>query len=215
MSDDLRLPDELAAFEALLAAQPLPVLGINRDQLLYQAGWSACEAQRVQPRPSVGDRLESRERRRTAAWSLASAAVAASLAVTATLGWQASTTREEIERTGGEAPRLAVEEPAPESAPAIVPSVARSTRSFAEADVERLLNSPTTAGRPTLAGSWFTIQRRHGGATLNDLPLRTTTNDVSPTAPKSARELWHELTPDKPSRPAVWPWGATDSGDAI
>ncbi len=41
MSDELRLPDELAACEARLAARLLPASGIDRDQLMYRAGWAA------------------------------------------------------------------------------------------------------------------------------------------------------------------------------
>ena len=51
--DEPRLPDELAAFEAALAARALPAPRIDRDQLMYRAGWAACEAQ-WQPRPLAG-----------------------------------------------------------------------------------------------------------------------------------------------------------------
>jgi hypothetical protein len=80
--DELRLPEELAAYEARLAALPLAASRLNRDELLYQAGWAAAQtklssvaAPRVQ-RESKG--------RQVAAWSLGSAALAASLAVAAT-----------------------------------------------------------------------------------------------------------------------------------
>jgi hypothetical protein len=56
--EELRLPEELAALEALLAAKPLAAAGIDRDQLMYRAGWAACEAALMQPRPSAGGRFE-------------------------------------------------------------------------------------------------------------------------------------------------------------
>ncbi len=85
MSDELRLPDELAACEARLAGQPLAASAINRDELLYRAGWAACEAQ--QGRETVAATLVSRttDRATIAAWSAASAALAAALAVAVTL----------------------------------------------------------------------------------------------------------------------------------
>ena len=86
MSDELRLPDELAACEARLAAQLLPASRLDRDALMYRAGWAACEAQRL------GDKVPAAKipstRGRTTGWSLASAAIAASLAVVATLRFQ-------------------------------------------------------------------------------------------------------------------------------
>ena len=99
MSDELqrpddRLPQELAAIEARLAAHALPAPGLNRDELFYQAGWAACEAkQHATPRrlaSSLGE--PSRPSRTIAAWSAASAALAASLAVAATLALRSNGT---------------------------------------------------------------------------------------------------------------------------
>ena len=89
MSDELRLPDELAACEAHLAGEPLPAVGINRDELLYRAGWVAAEAaiERRLAMPVTSKELSKQGSSRfgtTAAWSLASAVVAASLAVVVT-----------------------------------------------------------------------------------------------------------------------------------
>jgi hypothetical protein len=93
MSDELRLPDDLAACEARLAAQPLPGSRLDRDQLMYRAGWAACESRLVVPNPPPSKVEEGPGRRGarggiTAAWSFASAAVAASIAVTITLQLQ-------------------------------------------------------------------------------------------------------------------------------
>jgi len=38
-----RLPHELAEIEARLAKLPLPASSINRDEMLYRAGWAAAE----------------------------------------------------------------------------------------------------------------------------------------------------------------------------
>ncbi len=46
MSTENSLPSELAAFEARLRKQPLDRVEIDRDELMYQAGWAAAEAAR-------------------------------------------------------------------------------------------------------------------------------------------------------------------------
>ncbi len=46
MSPEPSLPPELASFESQLFKQPLPGSGIDRDELLYQAGWAAAQASR-------------------------------------------------------------------------------------------------------------------------------------------------------------------------
>ncbi|RIK72914.1 MAG: hypothetical protein DCC67_18565 [Planctomycetota bacterium] len=104
MSQEIRLPAELAACEALLAAHALPACGIDRDSLLYRAGWEAALAHIGATGQCAGgetDRLAgtlesplakgrdrggiSRSTRAAMAWSAASAALAASIAVAATL----------------------------------------------------------------------------------------------------------------------------------
>ncbi len=52
-SDDLRLPDELAACEAQLASEPLVAPRLSRNELLYRAGWAAAEAKLVLRQPSI------------------------------------------------------------------------------------------------------------------------------------------------------------------
>jgi hypothetical protein len=85
MSDELRLPDELAACEARLAALPLAASRIDRDAVLYRAGWAACEAARTSPAVLPSIAATGARSRTVAAWSAASAALAASLAVAVTL----------------------------------------------------------------------------------------------------------------------------------
>ena len=46
MSTENNLPPELTGFEARLRAQPLEATSVDRDQLMYQAGWAAAEANR-------------------------------------------------------------------------------------------------------------------------------------------------------------------------
>ena len=232
--EELRLPDELAALEALLAAKPLTAAGIDRDQLMYRAGWAACEANALQPRPSAGGRVASldmatdsrgypraepgaaRERRRLAVWSLGSAALAASLAVMATLEWQGSASLEEKERAGGETPRLAVEEGLPQTLTEVKSFTARDVSA---AEVERVLNSNGRDERLTLAGPWFAMQRQGlVGSTSGDSVRaeRVTANGVAPPTAKTARELWKELNPNETTPPTpVWPWGRPLSGDSI
>ncbi len=232
--EELRLPDELAALEALLAAQPLAAAGIDRDQLMYQAGWAACEAQ-WQPRPSAGGRVASlemaadsrrypraelgdvRERRRLATWSLASAALAASLAVATTLGWVELVKRlDQSERAGGGPPRLAVEERLPQTLTEVKSLTARDVSA---AEVERVLNSNGRDERLTLAGPWFAMQRQGllGSTSGNAVRAeRVTANGVAPPTAKTARELWKELNPNETTTPTpVWPWSRPLSGDSI
>lgn len=231
--DDLRLSDELAALEALLAAKPLPAPRIDRDQLMYRAGWAACEAQ-CQPRPLAGGRPKVRlrpaaveahppaepgtirERRRTLAWSLGSAAVAASIAVGATLRWVELATLEKTERAGGETPRLAAEAELPPRSAEVKGSTARDVSAW---DVERRINS---YGRQlTLAGPWIALQRPGPDGATSGADARpdrvATTPDLALPSAKTARELWKELIPNDVSTAptSVWPWRRPLSGDSI
>lgn len=232
--DEPRLPDELAALEALLAAKPLAAVRIDRDQLMYRAGWAACEAQ-CQPRPLAGGPLEVRprlaametyppaepgaiwERRRTLAWSLGSAALAASIAVMATLGWQEAASRvDEAKDAEGGTPRLAVEEGLPQT---IAEVKSLTSRDVSAAEIDRLLNASGRNDRLTLAGPWFAMKRRGLGEMANDNDVRAdeaAATDLEPPTAKTARELWKELNPNKTTAPTpVWPWRQRNSGDSI
>lgn len=233
--DEPRLPDELAALEALLAAKPLAAVRIDRDQLMYRAGWAACEAAIGQPRPSAGGRPEVRprpavmetyppaepgaawERRRTVAWSLGSAALAASIAVMATLGWQGVASRvDEARDAGGETPRLAVEEGLPQT---IAEVKSLTSRDVSVAEIDRLLNASGRNDRLSLAGPWFAMKQRGLGEMANDSDVRAdeaAATDFEPPTAKTARELWKELNPNKTTTPTpVWPWRQPNSGDSI
>jgi hypothetical protein len=233
--DELRLPDELAALEALLAAKPLAAAGIDRDQLMYRAGWAACEAALMQPRPSAGGRLEVPQapvavetyppaepgaaggRRRTVVWAAGSAALAASITVAATWGWQGSASLEEIERAGGGTLRLAEGGGLPQTLAEVKSLTARDVSA---AEVERLLDSNGRDDRLTLAGPWFAMKQRGFDGSTSDAALRTdratATTDGAPTSAKTARELWKELNPNETTTPTpVWPWARPLSGDSI
>ena len=218
--DEPRLPDELAAFEAALAARALPAPRIDRDQLMYRAGWAACEAH---PRPATVETYPpaepggTRERRRALAWSLGSAALAASIAVMATLGWQRTTSRvDEAGGAGGETPRLAVEEGLPQT---IAEVESLTSRDVSAAEIDRLLNASGRNDRLSLAGPWFAMKQRGLGEMANDNNVRTdeaAATDLEPPTAKTARELWKELNPNETTTPTpVWPWRQRISGDSI
>jgi hypothetical protein len=234
-SEELRLPEELAALEALLAAKPLAAAGIDRDQLMYRAGWAACEAALMQPRPSAGGRLEVPQApvavetyppaepgaarvRRTVLWAAGSAALAASLTVMATLGWVGAVKRlDQMERAGGGTPRLAEGGGLPQTLAEVKSLTARDVSA---AEVERLLDSSGRHDRLTLAGPWFAMKQRGFDGSTSDAALRTdratATTDGAPPSAKTARELWKEMNPNETTTPTpVWPWGRPLSGDSI
>jgi hypothetical protein len=210
MSDELRLPDELAALEARLAAQSPPASGVNRDELMYRAGWAACEAQRRRPvqlhtKPTRSDSA------RIAAWSVASAALAASLAVAATLHWQlprgAGLAKEA--NTSAQASFVAATPRAPSSDTPVQVS--------AVADYLALVSNPEARDfvTPLLA-----FHRRQLRFTWPEPVVETVANG-SVASPKTASQLREEfLPPPAPSsdgrRPTiVWPWSMPATGESI
>ena len=221
-SEELRLPEELAALEALLAAKPLAAAGIDRDQLMYRAGWAACEANALQPRPSAVTRRyppaepgAARRGRRTVVWAVGSAALAASLAVMATLGWVDAAKRGEAERAGGETPRLAEGGGLPQT---LTEVKSLTSRDVSAAEVDRLLSGRDD--RLMFAGPWFAMKQRGLDRATSGNAVRadrvTTTTDLAPPSAKTARELWNELNPKETATPSpVWPWSRPFSGDSI
>jgi hypothetical protein len=200
MSDELRLPDDLAACEAQLAAQSLPASGIDRDQLMYRAGWAACEAHLAavhSPAFKVGS-----TRGFTLAWSLSSAAVAASLAVVLTLQWQPVANRDVAQRPTGSRQPLAVET-------AEIKKV-EASRTEVKAALARTSSRKLDIGllrmrRQALADAWAeptSVAAIDGHA-------------ATPTA-KTARELMGELLPvEDAGSTRIWPWMNSTSGDSI
>ncbi len=203
MSDELRLPDHLAACEAQLAAQALPASGINRDELMYRAGWAAgAETARlavVNPPLSKGGTRGGT----TAAWSLTSAAVAASIAVILTLQVRPN-----------EPP--AVDAIPADAHPQLADDVVEPQRSdlprfeFAHAPPRPLSNGRFATG---LIGS---RQRAISNAWADMANFTATTGDAAAPTPQTARELMQEILPaESARRTSDWPWKLTSPGDSI
>jgi hypothetical protein len=226
MSDELRLPDDLAAIEARLAAQPLAASRIARDQLMYQAGWAAAEAagaggivgtiqlaDSTLPSSPEVIRGGTRTPRLVALCSSASAALAASLAVAVTLALQPTPTAEPI---------IARSTAPAASAPGPV-DAAKSRRDSApssQAPADSLVRFAELRRWPANSPLW--ASRR--GAPLsawNDFEVSTASVDVAASdAPRTARELLDEFVPRAagPTFPLLQLWLGNDqssSGDAI
>jgi len=202
MSDELRLPDHLAACEARLAAQMLPASGINRDDLLYRAGWAAgAETARL----AVASPPPSQHRGgggTTAVWSLASAAVAASIAVMATLQWHPNEQPVVVASPADANPQLAVEA---DSRPSSLPRV-----EFARDSTKSPSNRRIESGLLGLR------QRAITNAWLEPNNLTTASGDAATPTPQTARDLMQEFLPAKSARRATdWPWIRTSPGDSI
>jgi hypothetical protein len=63
---DQSLPPELAAFEARLAALAPQAGGLDRDELMYRAGWAAAEAALVAQAAETAHQVELAARERAA-----------------------------------------------------------------------------------------------------------------------------------------------------
>lgn len=212
MSDELRLPDDLAALEARLAAQSLPASGVNRDELMYRAGWAACEARR-RALP-LADRSPRPASAQVAAWSLASAALAASLAVAATLFLQSPRGVQLASESNSNPPadaRTAVvtSAPSPVMAPAQVAAFADYVTLISDPDARDFVS-------PLLA-----IQRRQLRFDSRRSAPETVANVNSASSPKTASQLRDEYLPtlNQPHSdrrtPLVWPWSTPATGESI
>lgn len=207
MSDELRLPDDLAACEARLAAQSLPATAINRDELLYRAGWAACEARVAASAPPLSTVEEGPRRRgarggiRLAAASLTSAAVAASLAVVITLQWR-PTERLEVADDKPAAPTLVAADTSNTKPPLLV---GRESKPPALREL--------SAGFET---GLLSLRRRALSSVWMEPTNVVSTNGGSPPAAKTARELMQEMLPSEPARSTpLWPWITTPRGESI
>jgi len=204
MSDELRLPDDLAACEARLAAQPLPGARIDRDQLLYRAGWAACESRlaALTPHPSKGRaRGGISSPRSIAAWSLTSAAVAASLAVVITLQWQPAGVRDMAANSSDARRALA-------AAPANPVDVSH---------VE-IVDADSSSARTGQIDVGIFAQRSQALKSIWMEPTEAVAlaSEGETQAAKTARELMQELLPAESVRPAkIWPWGHSLLGGSI
>ena len=202
MSDELRLPDELAATEARLAAMSLAPSGINRDELMYRAGWAACEASRWGLAPSPSPARAS-DRIRLAASSLSSAAIAASMAIAATLTWQANG------RT-----QLADSKASPPVE--VAGNVKAAARPIADV-IRQDPHASTFETRPAIDIGVLGLRARAlAQATWLGETIATSNGEASAPAAKTARELLDEMLPAAQRAQSLsWPWGNNFAGDSI
>jgi hypothetical protein len=214
MSDELRLPDDLAACEARLAAMPLGVSRIDRDEMLYRAGWAAgAETARLATRRDGAFRLRS-----LAMCSAASAALAASLAVAITLRVDAPVESESLivnSEAAEHRPDMAMAEPTEE-----MPN--RRPPARAASDLNGFLARFASGAAAGDGPSWLALRRGIPLAAADDPP--TVVNAavfVPPEQAKTARQLLEELLPashersETLRRSRLWPFGASDNGDTI
>jgi hypothetical protein len=195
MSDELRLPDRLAACEAELAAQPLGASTINRDELLYRAGWAAAEAA-LANRSEVARPSSDVDKAAIARWSTVSAILAASIAVAATLAISNGGADRSIARAPREASKTIVISVAPAS------EVADARRSVViDPLLERLdaLARGSVATRSSVreASVWAATRRPRVGRTDQPILATVEVRSVAPAAINgtTARELMDQLLP--------------------
>jgi hypothetical protein len=193
MFDELGLSQDLAACEARLASQPLAASGLDRDQLMYRAGWAAREASQVAASRAPVDR-EPRQRS-VAGWSLTSAAVAASLAVIVTFQWRPAVDR-----------KVAAKSPNAESSLPTIPAEAPPPTSTVITVME---SSPAPRRARQLDIGLFRLRRQALRGDLSEpAGIASLTVDSAPPAPQTALELRQELLPGEAAVPAtVWLWG--------
>jgi negative regulator of sigma E activity len=201
MSEEIKLPDELAACEARLAALPLPAARVDRDELMFRAGWAAGHAAVLSP--PLKDRKHWRSH-------VATAAVAASLAVAVTLGFAPHGT--EVRPSEAQSVR-------PSAADAPLASLAKqssgATRSQPFADFDDLLDSrdALTRGAPLMARQRFTTNFVATQAELDD--------SGPPARPATARRLLEDFAPREKAGASsnepipAWLWSRLLGGNTI
>jgi len=196
MSDELRLPDDLAACEARLAAHPLEAPRLSRDELLYRTGWAAAEAERLRKTP--GALIHVPAGRRIASWSLASAALAASLAVVVTLNAvQPSVAPQTAEKRAS--PEGTRPDASSEPRQAATPSQ-RDAMDALLARIEAMVSGNSAAGRQAPASTLFALSgpQRRGRW---DEPILISMEQKSPTRSRvefaTARQLLDEYLPQR------------------
>ena len=211
---DTRLPDELARCESILAGMSLPKSRVQRDELLYRAGWAAAERDAKSCSVRGAEQKQSSRNtggRSTFAWSVTSAVVAASLAVAITLQVQPAATTQvnavvDVSRDHGSA---VTEE---ESLVTPIPD------GFANrADVEWTASLLIMRDRALL-------QQWDDPWTVNDPSISELSSDgAMPSQPKTSREMLQEFlmgpseqdTTDRSStrRGLRWPWKTIHLGE--
>jgi hypothetical protein len=217
MSDELRLPDDLAACEARLASEPLPASRIDRDQLMYRAGWAAYEAQaaRLNLCPSNGTARKGR----VAAWSLASAALAASIAVAVALHLRPASSLDVANVKRAQADTPVNQNAGPKNHPATNLAADESSTPFlaaASQPVDRPWSLPFFSGQPLTLASRF-----DRAADLAGKPASAAVEDISIQPSKTAWQLMQEylpqssLTDSKQSTGLFWLLRPQQHGETI
>jgi hypothetical protein len=178
---------------------PLAGSRIDRDELMYRAGWAAAIAGGAGASTSSARLAANRgvSRRSAAGLCAASAAIAASLAVALTFEGRPAPLPADPR------PQLAVD--AVESHPSPPPRVEQAIRRSTPMNLDGL-----DAGLLAL--------RKH--ALLNDwndqAGVATVLGDAAAAAPPTARDIMQDLLPaDARRQTGIWPWKLTPLGESI
>jgi hypothetical protein len=227
MSDELRLPDDLAACEARLAARSPTPTQIDRDQLMYQAGWAACESQFIGASFPVAKLGDGPRRRGTgggiiAAWSFASAALAASLAVALTLHLQqtppANGVGAQVNQVVSQAKRADFSQAAPQASDDA--TLAKFAAFFTDGGqlpqslIDRQRASAVFAPRT----AWL-ASREASPRAFEVTPASAASDDTVLPPSKTISQLLNEFLPPAKRAPRqstlFWPWKPASHGDTI
>jgi hypothetical protein len=174
---------------------------------MYRAGWAACEAQ-LSHAPNGLGRLSGRGGGVIAAWSLASAATAAALAVAVTVQWRPVEVMRVADRVI-EAPRQA----APIALDARLPSAAHGDASVAAQPRVKPASLPDAP--IGVEGGLLSLRRQALNSTWEQ-PTALTVQDGGPPAAKTMRELMQEMLPSDSARTnRIWPWMSAFRGESI
>jgi hypothetical protein len=220
MSDELRLPDDLAACEARLAARSPTPTQIDRDQLMYQAGWAACETSLAANNPPP---LKGGVRGGTIAmWSVASAALAASLAIALTLHLQqtppANGVDAEANQVVAQSKPADIEQAAPRAADEA--TLAKFAALFADDGQlpQSLIDRHRASAIFTPRTAWL-ASREASPRAFEVTPVSAASDDAVPPPAKTISQLLNEYLPSAKPMPrqskSFWPFIPASHGDTI
>jgi hypothetical protein len=219
MCDEIKLTEELAACEARLAGQAPPPPDINRDQLMYDSGWAACEAhlQQAGDTPTV----KMRGRGLAMAWSVASTAIAASLALVLVMQRESASPAGRavmVSTSAGHEEGMSSEAPTPPVFEAkFAPGFASSPRTPTPQVAEDKL-APSFASSTRTLGSGLLALRRQALMNMWPEPMRiTAAGDASSEPADNANDdLLRDVLPTEPSGSIrVWSAGGRRLGESI
>ncbi len=199
MSEEFEIPPELAMLESRLGSVPITQSAIDRDQLLYEAGWAA--AMQAQASTSISPAVRSHR-----AWQTATGVFASLTAVFAIMLLQPNWVGEQRligeQEVVGEQGLVAEQRGADraavvESDSTLIASTAENEDAEAAPDNRLSANRPLTAGSRIDPVSWATE------------PISLITNeypeDSHQESIKTAVELMNELLPAKVSGSFFFP----------